>query len=172
MQLEPDELLRRFFFYHMISYSVAAWLSSLGAAYTFGVSSLLLRCLREVWEREGETLSVKSQLMYCTVQDWSSRERNVTGLVSSSESRGRSVWSRKCSRTVRSGVSPWDGYSYWTSSTTSTNACLCFGHQKYFCVQSETSAHLSHCVRDVLTQRSWPANSPAPPTPVLNCLPY
>ena len=153
------------FFYHMISYSVAVWLSSLGAAYTFGVSSLLLRCLREVWEREGETLSVKSQLMYCRVQDWPSRERNGTGLVSSSESRGRSVWSRKCSRTVRSGASPWDGYSYWTSSTTSTNACLCFGHKNYFCVQSETSAHLSHCVRDVLTQRSWPANSTAPPTP-------
>ena len=56
-------------------------------------------------------------------------------------------------------------YSYWTSSTTSPNACLCFGHQKYFCVQSETSAHLSHCVRDLLTQRSWPANSTAPPTP-------
>ena len=92
----------------MISYSVAVWLSTLGAAYTFGVSSLLLRCLREVWEREGETLSVTSQLMYCRVQGWPSRERNGTGLVSSLESWGRSVWSRKCSRTVRSGASPWD----------------------------------------------------------------
>ena len=96
------------FFYHMISYSVAVWLSSLGAAYTFSVSSLFPRCLSEVWERDGETLSVTSQLMYCRVQDWPSRERNGTGLVSSSESRGRSVWSRKCSRTVRSGASPWD----------------------------------------------------------------
>ena len=88
MQLEPDELLRRFFFYHIISYSVAVWLSSLGAAYTFGVSSLLPRCLCEVWEREGETLSVTSQLMYYRVQDWPSRERNGTGLVSDPRSPG------------------------------------------------------------------------------------
>ena len=67
----------------MISYSVAVWLSSLGAAYTFGVSSLLPRCLSEVWERDGETLSVTSQLMYRRVQDWPSKERNGTGLVSS-----------------------------------------------------------------------------------------
>ena len=67
---------------------------------------------------------------------------------------------------------PLECYSYRTSSTTSSNTCLCFGHKKYFCAQSETSAHLSCCVRHLLTQRSWPANSTAPATPVLNCLPY
>ena len=47
-------------------------------------------------------------IMYCRVQDWPSRERSGTGLVSSSESQGQSVWSRKFSRTVRSGASPWE----------------------------------------------------------------
>ena len=42
----------------MIIYSVAVSPSSLGAAYTYGVSSLLPRCLREVWEREGHITAI------------------------------------------------------------------------------------------------------------------
>ena len=85
------------------------WPSSLGAAYTSGVSSLLPLCLCEVWEREDETLSVTSQLMYCRVQDWPSRERNGTGFVSDPRSPGGGQFqSRKFSRTVRSGASPQD----------------------------------------------------------------
>ena len=118
-----------------------------------------------VWAKSGKEMARLSRWRHssCTVESRIDRAKNAMELGWSHP--GTVSLVKKMFKNGQERGESLGCYSYWTSSTTSPNACLCFGHKKYFCVQSETSAHLSHCVRDLLTQRSWPANSTAPPTP-------
>jgi len=119
------------FFYHMISHwqcGPVVWEPPIPLA---SVLSCPVVCAKSGKERVRLSRWRHSS---CTVESRIDRAENAMGLGWSHprSPRGRSVWSRKFSRTGRSGASPLWCYSYLTSSTTYSNACLWLGAKNIF----------------------------------------
>ena len=110
--------------------SLAVWPSSLGAAYTFGVSSLLPRCLCQVAGKERVRLS-RWRHSSCNVESRIGRAENAMGLGLSPilGVPGAVSLVKKIFKNGQERGEPLGCYSYRTSSTTSSNTCLCFGHK-------------------------------------------
>ena len=98
---------------------------------------------------------------------WEASLINLPNSSSSSETQGRLVRSGKMATKVSMNRwrSPWD---------TTVNKPVPWLIQILVCdwAQKIRGQHLSHSIHDLLIQRSVPANSTVPSTPVKNCLPY
>ena len=127
MQLEPDELLRRFF-YHVISHwqcGPVVWEPPIPLA---SVLSCPVVCAKSGKERVRLSRWRHSS---CTVESRIGRAENAMGLGLSPilGVPGAVSLVKKIFKNGQERGEPLGCYSYRTSSTTSSNTCLCFGHK-------------------------------------------
>ena len=138
MQLEPDELLR-WFFYHVISLwqcGPVVWEPPIPLA---SVLSYPLVCAKSGKETVRHSRWRHSS---CTVESRIERAENAMGLGLSPILGVLEAVTlvRKIFKNGQERGEPLGCYSYGTSSTTSTNTCLCFGHKN---IQSDVIRRLA-----------------------------
>ena len=99
---------------------------------------------------------------------WEASLINLPNSSSSSETQWRLVGSEKMATKV--SMNRWR--SPWDTTVNKPASPWLIQMLVYDWAQKIRGQHLSHSIHDLLIQRSVPANSTVPSTPVKNCLPY